>query len=140
MALISHIAPFVGRLFLGLLFLAAGANKLQDQAGTIAYIVKAGLPFPTLAYWGATLVELLGGILLIVGFQTRLAAAALTAFSIVAAIYFHANFDDTNQTIHFMKNFAIAGGLLQIVAFGAGAFSLDDRNRHRSDRLEPARG
>lgn len=140
MELVSRVAPMLGRLFLAVLFLASGASKLQDPAATIAYIAQAGLPLPSLAYAGAVLVEVLGGLLLLVGLQTRIAAAALAGFSIVAAIYFHSNFADLNQMIHFMKNLAIAGGLLQIVAFGAGAFSLDNRNSLRAERLALARG
>jgi putative oxidoreductase len=140
MELVSRIAPAVGRLFIAVLFLASGANKLQDPAATIAHIQQAGLPLPSLAYAGATLVEVLGGLLLLAGFQTRIAAAALAAFTVLAAIFFHANFADTNQLIHFMKNIAITGGLLQIVAFGAGAFSLDNRSSVRAENLGVARG
>jgi putative oxidoreductase len=139
MNFISRITPVLGRLFIAVLFVASGANKLQDPAATIGYIQQAGLPFPSLAYAGAALVELLGGLLLVVGFQARIAAAALAAFSVLAAIFFHANFGDVNQTIHFMKNVAIAGGLLQIVAFGAGAFSLDNRNSTRAEYVGVAR-
>lgn len=140
MEFVSRIAPALGRLFLAVLFLASGANKLQDPAATIAYIEHAGLPLPSLAYAGVVLVEVLGGLLLLVGYQARFAAAALAGFSIVAAAFFHANFADVNQTIHFMKNVAIAGGLLQIVAFGAGALSLDNRNSTRAGRLGLVRG
>ncbi|MBS0253522.1 MAG: DoxX family protein [Proteobacteria bacterium] len=128
MEFVTRLAPALGRLFLAVLFLASGANKLHDPTATVAYIAQAGLPWPSFAYAGSALVEVLGGLLLLVGFQARIAAAALAAFSIVAAVFFHSNFADVNQTIHFMKNVAITGGLLQIVAFGAGAFSFDNRN------------
>jgi putative oxidoreductase len=140
METVSRIAPVVGRLFIAVLFLASGAGKLQDPAATIAYIGQAGLPLPSLAYVGSALVEVLGGLLLLVGFQARIAAAALAAFTVLAALFFHNNFADLNQSIHFMKNFAIAGGLLQIAAFGAGAFSLDNRNRTRAERPGFAHG
>jgi putative oxidoreductase len=68
-----------------------------------------------------------GSLALIVGYQTRVAAALLAAFSIAAAFAFHNHFADQNQFIHFFKNVAMAGGLLQVVAFGAGRFSLDAR-------------
>jgi putative oxidoreductase len=87
------------------------------------------LPFPPLAFAVAVAVELGGGILLIAGFRTRLVAAALVLFSLATAVSFHSNFADQNQMIHFLKNVMIAGGLLQIVAFGAGALSIDNRGR-----------
>jgi putative oxidoreductase len=140
MEFVSRFAPALGRLFLAVLFLASGANKLQDPAAAMAYIEQAGLPLPSFAYAAAALVEVLGGLLLLVGYQARIAAAALAGFSIVAAVFFHSNFADVNQAIHFMKNVAIAGGLLQVVAFGAGAFSLDHRNSTRAERLGLVRG
>ena len=73
-----------------------------------------------------------GGLALLVGFQTRLVAAALAIFTLATAVLFHNNMADQNQMIHFMKNLAITGGLLQVVAFGAGAFSLDNRRRSAS--------
>jgi putative oxidoreductase len=80
-----------------------------------------------LALAAAIAVELGGGLALLAGFRTRFAAAALAVFSMVAAFSFHTNFADQNQMIHFLKDVMIAGGLLQIVAFGAGALSIDNR-------------
>ena len=114
-----------GRVLLAAIFLISGFGKLADPAGTQGYIAAAGLPLPILAYLAAVAVEVGGGLLLIVGYQTRLVALALAVFSVVAAFGFHHNFADMNQMIHFLKNIAMAGGLLQVVAFGAGAFSLD---------------
>jgi putative oxidoreductase len=92
-------------------------------------IQAAGLPAPMLALGVATAIELLGGLALLLGFRTRIAAAILAIFSVVTALAFHTHFADQNQFIHFFKNLAMAGGLLQIVAFGANRFSLDAR-RH----------
>src|SRR5258708_38460434 len=75
---------------------------------------------PPLAYGVAVAVELGGGLLLVAGYQARLVAIALALFSIAAAVSFHSNFADQNQMIHFLKNVMMAGGLLQIAAFGAG--------------------
>ena len=75
----------------------------------------------------AVAVELGGGLLLIAGFQARLVAIVLALFAVVTAVSFHSNFADQNQMIHFLKNVMMAGGLLQITAFGAGAISLDNR-------------
>jgi putative oxidoreductase len=74
-------------------------------------------------------VELLGGLLLVFGYRTKLAAGALALFSLATAIFFHSALGDQNQFIHFFKNVAIAGGLLQAIAFGAGRLSLDGRSR-----------
>src|SRR5260370_42155651 len=82
---------------------------------------------PPLAYAVAVALELGGGLLLVAGYQARLVATALALFSIAAALSFHSNFADQNQMIHFLKNVMMAGGLLQIAAFGAGAISLDNR-------------
>ena len=117
----------LGRLFLATLFLLSGFSKLAGAAATTGYIASAGLPLPGVAYVLAVIVEIGGGLLLLVGFQARLAAAVLAVFTLVAAIFFHNNFADQNQMIHFMKNLAITGGLLQIAAWGAGRWSLDAR-------------
>lgn len=119
--------PALGRLLIAVIFVMSGISKLTNPAGTIGYIQSAGLPLPEVAYVVATAVELIGGLALIVGFKTRWVAAALAVFTVAAALGFHNNFADQNQMIHFMKNIAITGGLLQVVAFGAGAFALDSR-------------
>ena len=128
MSSVQRILPVFGRLLIGILFVFSGIGKLSDPAGTIGYIQSAHLPLPQIAYGVALTVELLGGLLLIVGYRTRLVALVVAVFTVGAAIGFHSNFADQNQLIHFLKNIAITGGLLQIVAFGAGAFSLDNRS------------
>ena len=125
-ALQSSLA-FIGRLLLAAIFLQSGFGKLTDPSGTIGYISSAGLPLPSVAYAVAVVVELGGGILLVLGYWARLVALILAAFTLASAIGFHTNFADQNQMIQFMKNLAITGGFLEIVAFGAGAFSLDGR-------------
>jgi putative oxidoreductase len=119
--------PFVGRLLIGLPFVMSGLSKLAAYGPTTEMIDAVGLPAPPLAFAVAVAVELGGGLLLIAGFQTRLVATALALFSLVTAVSFHSNFADQNQMIHFLKNVMIAGGLLQIVGFGAGAISVDNR-------------
>lgn len=126
-AALQSFLPFIGRLLLAAIFLSSGFEKVADPSGTVAYITAANLPLPAVAYAIAVVVELGGGILLVLGYQTRLAALILAAFTLASALGFHMEFDDQNQLIHFMKNLAITGGFLQIVAFGAGAFSLDGR-------------
>jgi putative oxidoreductase len=123
----TRYVPFAGRLLIGLPFALSGLSKLAAIGPTTEMIRAAGLPFPSLALALSVVVELGGGLLLVAGFQTRIAAAVLALFSLATAVSFHRNFADQNQMIHFLKNVMMAGGLLQIVAFGAGALSMDNR-------------
>jgi putative oxidoreductase len=119
--------PAFGRLLIAVIFLLSGVGKVFAPGPTQAYIASAGLPLPFVAYLVAIVVEIGGGVLLVVGYQTRAVAVVLAVFSIATALGFHHNLADQNQMINFLKNVAIAGGLLQIVAFGAGGLSLDGR-------------
>jgi putative oxidoreductase len=132
----SSASSLIGRLLLATLFLVSGIGKLAAPAATKAYILSAGLPFPDLAYGLAVLVEVGFALALVVGYRTKGVAAVMAAFALVTAFAFHAHFGDQNQFIHFLKNLAITGGLLQVVAQGAGALSIDGyRNRMLSARL-----
>lgn len=117
----------VGRILIAVIFIMSGLGKLGAPAATQGYIASVGLPFPLLGYLLAVAAEVGGGLLLLVGFQARLVAALLAVFTVAAALCFHSNLADQNQFIHFVKNIMIAGGLLQIVAFGATSLSLDAR-------------
>lgn len=123
----SDLLAATGRVLLAAIFVLSGVSKLADPTGTIAYITSAGLPAPSLAYGVAVAVELVGGLLLIAGIRTRIVASAIAVFSLAAAFGFHANLADQNQFIHFFKNVALAGGLLQVAAFGSGRFGFDRR-------------
>lgn len=121
-----------GRLLLALLFLPAGVGKLTGFAGTVGYISSVGLPLPQLAAVVALVVEIAGGVALIAGFGTRLAAIALAVFTLVASFFFHAYWalpaeQQMIQQLMFFKNMAVVGGLLTIAAWGAGAWSVDAR-------------
>jgi putative oxidoreductase len=120
-------AALAGRALLSAIFILSGISKISAPAGMVAYIESVGLPFPALALVLAILVELAGGVALVLGYRTRLVAAGLAVFSVATALAFHNQLADQNQFIHFFKNLAMAGGLLQVVAFGAGRFSLDAR-------------
>jgi len=126
----SSYTPAFGRLLIALIFVISGAGKIAAPGMTLGYIASAGLPLPLIAYLVAVGIELGGGMLLVVGYQTRIVASVMTIFTIATAVSFHHDFADQNQTIHFLKNVAMAGGLLQVVAFGAGAFSIDGRFGH----------
>ena len=120
--------PFAGRLFIGLPFMASGLSKIANYAGTIAVIKSSTLPLPPdLAYAGAIGVEVGCGFLIILGYQTRIAAGIFCLFCLATAIFFHLNFADPNQIFHFIKNLVMTGGLLQLVTYGAGALSIDNR-------------
>ena len=119
--------PAIGRLLMAAIFLLSGIGKIAAPAATIGYIAAMGLPMPSVAYIGAVVLEVGGGLLLLVGLQARLTALALAVFSVVTGLAFHHAVGDQNQMIHLLKNFALAGGLLQVFAFGAGAYSLDNR-------------
>ncbi|TZG26469.1 DoxX family protein [Sphingomonas montanisoli] len=121
--------PLIGRVGIAAIFVLSGFAKLSAPAYNLAYIRSAGLPLPEVALGVAIAIEVVGGLLLIAGYRTRIVAAGLALFSVVTALGFHADFADQNQFIHFFKNIAMAGGLLQIVAFGAGAYSVDARRR-----------
>jgi putative oxidoreductase len=123
----NSLVPAIGRLLIAALFLLSGLGKIFAPAGTQAYIAAAGLPLPVIAYAIALIAEVGGGLLLLLGYRSRLVALGLAVFTLATALGFHHNLADQNQMIHFMKNLAITGGLLQIVTFGAGGFSLDAR-------------
>ena len=121
----QSIVPAIGRVLLAAIFIFSGIGKALAPAGTIGYIESAGLPFATLGLIAAIAIELGGGVMLALGIKARLVALGLAIFSVVTALVFHHALGDQNQLIHFMKNIAMAGGLLQVVAFGAGAYSVD---------------
>lgn len=125
MQMIQTLSAPAGRILISLIFVTSGFNKLVNFAGTSAYMESAGVPGMLLPLVIA--VELLGGLAVILGWHTRVAAFLLAGFSLLSAALFHANFGDQMQMIMFMKNLALAGGFLMIVALGAGAFSLDNR-------------
>ena len=124
----GYYLPALGRWLIAAIFLISGVGKLFAPQATQDYIVSAGLPAPTLTYFVAILVEIGGGIFLALGYRTRLAALVMALFTLATALGFHAHFSDPNQMTHFLKNIAITGGLLQVVAFGAGSLSLDRRS------------
>jgi putative oxidoreductase len=130
MSTFQNAYALVGRLLIALLFVPAGLSKIGGFDGTVGYIASKGLPAPTLGAVIAILVEVGLGLALAFGLKARASALVLAIFSVVSGIIFH-NFWAmeaaqvmVNQ-IMFMKNLAIAGGLLGVVAWGAGAFSLD---------------
>lgn len=125
----------LGRLLMAWMFLPAGIGKLTGFAGTVAYSASVGLPMPEVGSAIALVVEVVGGLALIVGFGTRWAALALAFFTLVASFFFHNYWalpveQQMIPSLLFMKNMAIVGGLLTLAAWGAGAWSLDAKRGH----------
>jgi putative oxidoreductase len=122
----------IARVLLALMFVLAGFGKLTGLEGTAGYIASKGLPMPMVLAVAVGVLELVAGVLLIIGWQARWAALALAVFTVVASVIFH-NFwampaeQKMLQQLMFMKNLAVTGGLLLVFAFGAGALSLDAR-------------
>lgn len=128
---IKSYLPLLGRALIGAPFILSGLGKLTAHDATVAYISSVGLPLPQLAWLIAIVVEMGGGVLLLIGYRARLVATVMALFALATAISFHRNFADQNQMIHFLKNIMLAGGLLQIAYFGAGPVSIDaSRSRH----------
>ena len=122
---ITTYVPLVARIFIGLLFVVAGFGKLGDVAGFTGYLTSGGLP--AFLAWPTIALELLGGIALIAGFQTRIVAVLLAGFTLLAALLYHFQPADQMQMTMFLKNLAIAGGLFLLFANGAGAVAVDKR-------------
>lgn len=127
---LQHPLALAGRLLLAWLFLPAGIGKIAGFAGTVGYITSVGMPLPTVAAAIAVVVEIAGGLALLAGFGTRIAALALALFTLVASVFFHAYWSlpagqQMMQQLLFNKNIAVVGGLLVLAALGAGAWSLD---------------
>jgi len=126
---LQRSGPLVGRILIALIFVLSGFGKISGFEGTVGYIASKGLPLPQLAAIGAILVELGGGLMLVLGWKARWAAAAMFVFTALAALIFH-NFwavppaEAQNQMIHFMKNISMMGGLLYVMVYGSGPLSL----------------
>lgn len=120
---------FVARVLLSVLFIMAGLQKIGGFDGTVGYVASVGLPFPEVVVVLTIIIEVLGGLMILVGFKTYKAAMILGIFTILTAVFFHANFADPVQATQFLKNLAIAGGFFALAAAGAGAMCLDNRKK-----------
>lgn len=128
----QNTLALAGRVLLAALFLPAGIGKVTAFAGTAGYIASKGLPLPELGAALAIAVEVLGGLALLLGAVTRVAALVLAVFTAAASVVFHNYWgvpaeQAFMQQLLFFKNVAVVGGLLTVAAWGAGAFSLDAR-------------
>ena len=119
------VFDLTGRVFISGVFLLSGFNKIINYDGTVGWMESFGLPGFLLI--PAIILEILAPILIIIGYQTRIAAGALSLFCISTAVIFHTNFSDQMQLIAFMKNLALAGGFLFLVVNGAKGYCLDKK-------------
>ncbi len=127
----SSALVLVGRILLSVIFILAGFGKLAAISGTAGYFASQGLPAPMVLAVLVGLLELVGGLAVLAGFQTRIAAYALALFCVASALVAHMDWSDAamgmSNLINFQKNLAMAGGFLVLAAFGAGAYSVDAR-------------
>ena len=121
----TKILDLIGRIFISTVFLLSGFNKIGNYEGTIGWMESFGLPGFLLI--PAIILEILAPILIIIGYQTKIAAGALSLFCLATAIIFHNDFSDQMQFIAFMKNIALAGGFLFLVINGAKGYCLDKK-------------
>ena len=130
---VSNGAALLGRIMLALIFVVSGFGKLTGYEGTAAYMAGAGLPAVTILLPLTILIELGGGLLLMIGWRTRMVATIMFLFLIPVTLVFHGSAADPAQArmqaIHLMKNISIMGGMLMLVAFGPGGWSVDGRKR-----------
>jgi putative oxidoreductase len=126
----TGIIQLLGRVMLALIFILAGLGKIQDPVGTTGYMQSMGVP--GILLWPTIALEILGGLALMVGYKKRLVSFLLAGFTILAAVIFHRNLGDQMQMIMFLKDIAIAGGLLLLAVGGRTAYSMDNR-RSKTD-------
>lgn len=142
--MLNQLTPFaapLGRVLLSLIFITSGFGKITGYAGTAGYMAAMGVPSALLPL--VIIVELVGGVALLLGYQARIAAFLLAGFSILSGFLFHylpglglEGMDAQMQMISWGKNVSIAGGMLMVTALGAGAYSLD--NKLSGGALAPA--
>ena len=121
----TNILDLIGRVFISGVFLLSGFNKIGNYDGTVGWMESFGLTGFLLI--PAIILEIIAPILIIIGYQTRIAAGALSLFCLATAIIFHTDFSDQMQFIAFMKNLALAGGFLFLVVNGARGYCLDKK-------------
>jgi putative oxidoreductase len=133
----ANLATVLGRILIALIFVLGGINKLGSPAATIANMTGHGVPFPNILIWGAVALELGGGLLLIAGLFTRWVALALFFYTLMLATMFHAYWavpaaQERVQHAAFYEHLAMMGGMLFVVVFGAGGYSIDALLRRKA--------
>ena len=125
----EKIAPLLGRILLSIIFLKAGFGKITNPAGTQQYMSAYGMPMAGFFLYCAIIIELGGGLSVLLGYKARWGALTLALFLVPVTLIFHTKFADQVQVVMFMKNLAIIGGLLMLTSAGPGPISLDGRMR-----------
>ena len=118
-----YIVEFLGRVFLSALFLIEGSGKISMQEEVIMYMEEYGVP--GILFMPATVLEILFPLFLILGYKTKWAASVMALFTFAVAVIFHTDFSEGIQMMLFLKDIAIAGGFMIIIAYGPGKISLD---------------
>jgi len=121
----TNILDLIGRIFISLVFLLSGFNKIGNYEGTVGWMESSGMPGIFLI--PAIILEVVAPILIIVGYKVRISSALLSLFCVATAVIFHNDFSNQVQFISFMKNIGLAGGFLFLVVNGAKDFSLDKK-------------
>ena len=124
----TNIIDLIGRILISALFLLNGIFKISNYEGTIGWMEGFGIPGILLI--PAIIIEILFPLMIIVGYQTRIAAAGLLLFSLLTAFIFHFDFSNQMQIIAFLKNVGLAGGMLFLVVHGAKDFSLEKKKKY----------
>ena len=120
----TYLTP-LGRLLMSSAFIWAGFGKLMNPTGTAGYFASLHIPVPSIAVWVVIIIELIGGILLLIGFQTRWVAVVLAIFCLITGFAIHLPVGDTPNMINFYKNLVMTGGFLYVISYGAGNLSVD---------------
>ena len=125
MKILDRWALLIARFLIAAIFVFSAVGKFMDPTGIAAFMTQFGIPAASVLVWIAAIVEIVAAILIIVGWQARIGAAALLVYLIVVTLIFHTGWSDPNQIIQFLKNTSIIGGLLAIIAVGPGKLAFD---------------
>jgi putative oxidoreductase len=120
----TYLLP-LARLLMSSLFIWDGVVQLRNPADTAEFFASVGVPFPGISIWASMAIHILGGLAILIGFQTRIAAAVLALLCLGTAFGVHLPSGDQDDMIHFYKNLVMAGGFFYVMSFGAGGWSVD---------------
>lgn len=136
--LVCAYGPLAARILIGGMFLFAAYGKVTNFAYMSGYVASGGLPMPNIILVLVIILEIVAGLSLVLGWRARRGGAALALFTLLATFIFHTQLSDPNQLLFFQKNLAIVGGLIYIVAYGAGPLSMDNKRNAPAPSQPPA--
>ncbi len=131
----KNLVPLIGRILIASIFLISGSEKILSPGQTAHYMAAHGMPLAGLLLVGAIVVEICGGLSVLAGYKAKWGALILALYLIPTTLIFHTKFSEPGQSINFMKNLAIIGGLLVMSHFGPGPGSLDERSKGNPTNL-----